>query len=281
MSPDQRKQLFNVLCSRSSPNFQKELRSYEAMPQPRSESFEVSCELIDGVRVDQMRVAIMCLYRQEVMDWLVLHHPSIKRVEELLFNNPHEDCFGIGFADYPQEQGVRRVKLYNCYGHQKIQPPMREHIFKLFAMLGLSESEFRKDLQTFDQIRFSCVDWDEKGKAAIKVYYGLFHQDLLFDRFAREFSPEDMGRLRDLSCKALLADKFVVTGKYGNEGKVLRVDMCYNTKDFSSYMKHFDPHGQTAAFFAGFKPIFPELSLQYMGMQFDPSLKIQSYFWLP
>lgn len=279
MSPDQRKQLFNVLCSRSSPNFQKELRSYEAMSQPKSESFEVSCELIDGVRVDQMRVAIMCLYRQEVMNWLVLHHPSIKDVEELLFNNPYEDCFGIGFADYPQEQGVRRVKLYNCYGHQKIQPPMREHIFKLFAMLGLPDEEFREDLQIFDRVRLSCIDWDAEGRPALKVYFGLFHNESLFNDYSNVFSQGEMDRFKELQQQGLMPELFNVGVKYEANKRSVRLDMCCQEGDVQSYLKRFDRQGDIESFLGSYD-MFQVRSLQYIGLQVMRVEKVQLYFWL-
>ncbi len=106
----------------------KYLRAYEDLPRPQQESFEVSCELVNGRRIDRMRLAILGLRRADVLGWMsACGHPA-RFIDGLLFENTTDACFGIGLADYESGAGNCRIKAYNEYGTSQSQEKNVAHV---------------------------------------------------------------------------------------------------------------------------------------------------------
>ena len=280
LNSTKRQALFNLLCRQTSPRFTEYLRVYEHLPQPRGESFELSCELVDGVRVDSMRVAIMCLRKKEVLRWLLASNNRVPFVRDVLFDNETDECFGIGMADYPTGLGARRIKIYNAYKRSQVRVRKTDHILQLCDLFNIPDNGFRKDLERFEKIELSSIDWSREKKAAIKVYFGPFNSDQLFKRFSRVFPKDEIMPYRVLCEKKLLPEVVYFTAKYSQEGHTFRVDLCNRMKDIRPYLKAFDHHQQVSGFLADFRRIFPDLHLQWISTQGAFFHKIQLYFFL-
>ncbi len=273
-----RKALFDLLCLHSSPVFIEYLRAYENLTQPPREGFEVSCELINGVRVDNMRVAIMCLRMKVLLRWLSACRRKIPMIQDLLFKNTTDGCFGIGLADYPSGSGICRTKIYNEYGNSKSQVGKIAHVQQLFPLLNIPDVDFRKDSLKFSKMNISCIDWDREKRAAIKVYFGPFPLEHLFGRFSEVFSKEEILCYDILRKKGLLPEMFQFSIKYSQDGRSIKTELRYQTMNIVPYLKKFDPKQEVSNFLVDFYRLFPDLSLQVISMQWIPVEKIQFYF---
>ena len=192
ISVEFRKKFFDLLCRNSSPDFIRYLRAYEGLSVPQQESLEVSCELVNGRRVDGMRMAISCLSRKDVLKWLSACRQKIPFIQDLLFENTTQDCFGIGLADYSSGAGVCRMKIYNTYGPSQTQVRKAAHIQKSFSLLNMGDLQFKKDLEMFGKIEGMAIDWDHQGQATIKVYFGFFGPEQLSVGSLRALSKEEI-----------------------------------------------------------------------------------------
>ncbi len=274
---DFRTKFFDALSCDSSGEFAQYLRAYEKLEIP-DEKFEISCEVVDGLRLDRMRLSIEGLGRQDVLKWFAACRRKIPLIEDLLYTNTTEKCFGIGLADYPSGKGVGRIKIYNFYGRQQLQAQKVEHIAKSFTLLNIPQAAFKKDQSLFKRIEFSGIDWDHEGQATIKVYFGLFNLEELFEKFSGEFARGEMLKYDLLRQKGLLSEKFLICVKYSPKGRSLRADMRYQTRKFVTLLKIFDPRQNVARFIADFYQIFHDLKLEYLSMQWNPKQKMQFYF---
>ena len=276
-----RKKLFEIALPGSSPDFSRYLRAYETLPRPVNESFEISCELINGKRVDQMRLAILGLQRHDVLQWLNACGRHIPSIEGILLDSALDACFGIGLADYPLGQGLCRMKVYhNTWGETYSQVKKFKHLRQLFELLEIKESEFIKDWELFRKVDISGIDWDGENRATIKVYYGPFYTDDLFGRFCDVFPKEDLRRYDDLREKSLLGETCLFCAKYNREGRSIRTDIRYRTTKVAAYLKDFDHLHEVSRFFLDYYKIFPGLRLEFISIQWNPVIKKQFYFLL-
>jgi len=280
ISTSNRKKLFDLLCRNSSPDFIEYLRVYEGLPQPPQESFEISCELVNGIRVDSMRLAILWLQRRDVLRWLSECHRKIPFIQEFLFDNKTEGCFGIGLADYLSGSGVCRMKIYNFYGSAQPESRKTAHIQQAFSLLNIPDVEFMKDWKLFRKIEVSGIDWDREGQPMIKVYFGPFPIEQLFSGFSKALSKEEFLCYNLLKERSMLPETFVFCARYSLNGRSLRTGMRYRTKKFVPYLKMFDNKKEVTKFFVDFYRIFPSLELQVITMQWLPIKKMQFYFLL-
>ena len=278
ISTELRKKLFDLLCRNSSPDFIKYLRAYESLSRPPQESFEVSCELVNGIRVDSMRLAMECLRRQDVLRWFSACRFKIPLIQGLLFENTTDECFGIGLADYPPESGICRMKIYNFYGRSQSQARKVAHIQQLFSLLNIPDGEFRKDWKRFRKVQFSGIDWDREGRATIKVYFGFFDLEKLFGSLSEALSKEEILCYDILRKKGFLPETFLFCVKYSRNGRSLRTDMRYRTRRIVPYLKMFDHKREASKLFVDFYRSFPGLQLEYISMQWSPVQRIQFYF---
>ena len=279
---ESRKKLFEMLRAGCSSDFAVYLRGYEMLhPRPSKESFEVSCELVNGKRVDQMRLAVLGLQKHDVLEWLKACQRHIPMVKELLFDSALDACFGIGLADYTSGQGACRIKIYhNTFGNTYPQVAKFQHLRRLFALLGIPELEFIKDWQRFKKVDISGIDWDGQDQATIKVYYGPFYPQDLFGRFSEVFSKQDIMRYDALWQEGLLAEAFLFCAKYGRQGRSIRTDMRYRTKNPAAYLKEFDPHHEASRAFLDFYKVFPASRLEFISMEWSAVERMQFYFLL-
>ncbi|MDP2653393.1 MAG: hypothetical protein Q8Q08_05110 [Candidatus Omnitrophota bacterium] len=273
-----RKKFFDLLCRDSSPDFVGYLRAYEGLPLPPEESFEISCELVNGMRVDNMRLAIMCLHRRDVLRWLSAFRCKVPLSQDFLFENAADNCFGIGLADYPSGSEACRIKLYNTYGDLQSQAGKVEHIQRLFSSLNIPDAAFRRDWEQFRDVEFSGVDWGLEGRASIKVYFGPFSLDQFSGGLSGKLLKEDRLCYDVLRQEGLLPKAMIFCARYFLGGRSLRIDICCKTRKMSSYLRMFDPKGEALRFLVDFYRIFPGLSLQYISIQSVPVQKIKFYF---
>jgi hypothetical protein len=273
-----RKNFFDLLCRNSSPDFIAYLRAYEALPMPFQESLDVSCELINGTRADSMRLAITGLQRRDVLRWLSACHRKIPLIQSLLFENSTDECFGIGLADYPSGMGVCRMKIYNTYGRFQSQDKKVKHIQHLFSLLNIPDVEFRKDLERFKDVDESGVDWELEGGAVLKVYFGPFHRDRLLDSSFGSLPKEEIQYYNILRSKNFLPETFTFSVKYSQNGRFLRTDLHYQTREFVLCFRMFDLKREALKFFVDFYRIFPSLRLQSISLQLVPVQKTYFYF---
>lgn len=278
ISTDLRKKFFDLLCRNSSPDFIEYLRAYEGLSRPPQESFEISCELVNGIRVDSMRLAVERLRRQDVLRWLSACHRKIPSIQDLLYENTTEECFGIGLADYPSGYGVCRMKIYNFYGRSQSQAKKITHIQQLFSLLNIPHVEFRKDWEMFRKVQFSGIDWDGEGQAMIKVYFGLFNLEKLFGSFFKTLSKKESLSYDVLRKRRLLPETFLFCVRYSQKGRSLRTDMRYQTRRFVPFLRMFDRKRNVSKFLIDFYRTFHDLKLEYISMQWIPVQKIQFYF---
>lgn len=278
ISTEFRKKFFDLLCRNSSPDFIEYLRAYEGLPRPLQESFEVSCELVNGIRVDSMRLAIMCLHRQDVLRWLSACRRKISLIQDLLFENTTEDCFGVGLADYPSGSGVCRMKIYNAYGRSHPEVRKAAHIQQLFSLLNIPDVEFRKDWEQFRKVGISGIDWNREEQVMIKVYFGPFHPEQLFASFWEALLKEDILCYDVLRQKGLLPEAFLFCVRYSRDGRSLRMGMLCRTRKVVPYLRMFDHKQEVSKFLVDFYRIFSGLSLQFISMQWVPVQKMQFYF---
>ena len=278
ISTELRREFFDLLCRNSSPDFIEYLRAYESLPKPPQESFEVSCELVNGIRVDSMRLAIMCLQRQDVLRWISACRHKIPLIQDLLFDNTTDECFGIGLADYPSGSGVCRMKIYNTYGPSQSQVRKVAHIQQLFSILNIPDVEFRKDWERFRKVEFSGIDWDREDRAMIKVYFGPFHLDQLFGSFSEALLKEDILYYDILRQRGLLPERIFFCVRYYRGSRSLRTDMCYRTRKIVPYLRVFDHKREASKFLVDLYRISPGSSLQFISMQRVPVFKEQFYF---
>ncbi|MEI7998586.1 MAG: hypothetical protein WCH62_03670 [Candidatus Omnitrophota bacterium] len=275
-----RKKFFNLVCRNCSPDFIEYIRVYETLPKPPQESFEISCELINGIRVDSMRLAIMRLYRQDVLRWISACHHKISFLQDLLYENTTDECFGIGLADYPSGLGICRIKIYNTYGRFQSQKRKSTHIQQSFSVLNIPDVEFRKDWERFKKVEFSGIDWDREGRAMIKVYFGPFRLEQLFGNFSEVLLKEDILCYDILRQKGLLPEKFLFCVRYFQGARSIRTDMRFQTRRIVPYLRIFDHQREASKLFVDFYRIFPGSRLEYISMQWAPILKQQFYFWV-
>jgi hypothetical protein len=275
-----RRKLFIHLKQICSPDFINYLNAYEALPLPPKESLEISCELDNGIRVDSMRLAILYLQKQVLLNWLSSCHDPISKVDDVLFDNYTDHCFGIGLADYPSKAGVCRKKIYNFFGSSATDLMKINHIKKNFKILNISDMDFERDLRLFKLLEFSGNDWDLKHQPIIKVYYGPFYLQQLFDEFSEQFSKEEILRFKELHQKGFLSEKFSITARYHREKRNLRVDMFYKFKSIVPYLRIFDVNREVSKFLLEMYKIFPGTNLTGVSMQGFPRNKTQFYFQL-
>ena len=126
----------------------------------------------------------------------------------------------------------------------------------------------------------SCVDRDSTGKQNVKVYFGPFHIEDLFDRLGCFLSKDEALSYKTLDKKNILPKIFYFCVKYCAEMRTIRTDMCYKTKVIVPYLKALDRKEQIIRALKDMYKIFPEISLQYIGMQLAPVEKLQFYFLL-
>lgn len=274
-----RKRLFSILCVRSSQDFIEYLRVYEDLPMPRKESFEVSCELVSGMRRDSARLAILGLHRQDVLRWLYRCHREIPLIQKLLFNNTTE-CFGIGLTDYPLGLGVCRIKIYNEYGLSKSQVDERSHIQSLFAILNIPDNDYKQDLERFGKVHMSGIDWDCNGQATIKVYFGFFQSGQSVNSLKQSLSDDDSFYYNTLRDNGLLPETFLFCIRYSRGGRSVRTDMRVQTRKIVPYLRIFDHQGEIERFLADFSSVFLRLSLEFVSVNLLPVKKVQFHFCL-
>jgi hypothetical protein len=279
ISTERRKKFFDLLCSNSSPDFIEYLRIYENFSRSAQELFEASCELVNGIRVDSMRLAISNLHKQEVLRWIYACRFKIPLIEDLLFEDTKEACFGIGLADYPSGSGVFRMKIYNLYyGRSQSQSRKVAHIQQSFSLLNIPDIEFRKDLEQFRKVNISGIDWDCEGQAMIKVYFGPFPLEQLFGSLSEVFFKDEILCYDILRQKGLLPETFVITARYSRDGRSIRTDFPCRTRKFVPYLKMFDYKREVSKFFIDLYRIFPGLTLQVINMQWTPVQTTKFYF---
>lgn len=278
ISVNLRKKFFDILIRNSSSEFVQYLRAYEDLSRSSSEAFEISCELVNGIKVDNVRLSIEGLRRINVLKWLEACHRPIPFIEDLLYKNSTEHCFGIGLADYPSGGGTCRIKIYNFYGRLQSQAKKLAHIRKVFSLLNIPDDQFKKDYERFKRVEFSGIDWDQEGKVTFKVYFGLFPLDHLFDKFFQIFKKDEMKKYEALRKRGLLPEKFICCAKYSQKGSSLRTDMRYQTRKISPFLKIFDVKQEVLASIADFYKVFNDIKLEYIAMQWVPVQKIQFYF---
>ena len=272
-----RQNLFDLLCAEGSADLVGNLRAYEGIPRPEDESFEVSCELVNGVRADSIRIAIMNLHRQDVLRWAACRH-RIPLIEDLLFDNATDGCFGIGFADYSSGRGVCRTKIYTEYGSSNSKAGKLAHLQRLFPLLNISDKEFKDDLKRFGKVDATGIDWDAQDRSVIKVYWGPFQLEELLAKYSdvllsKEILCYDLLRQYDL-----LPRSFLIVAKYSGEGRSRRTDLCIRTRRVVPFFRMFDPHKEAAKVFLDISRIYPRWRLEYIGLQWEPVEKVQFYF---
>lgn len=276
-----RKTFFDLLCRDSSPDFIEYLRAYEDLPMPPKELFEISCELVNGIRVDNMRLAIMSLHMRDVLRWLSVCRCPIPWVPDFFSKNVSDNCFGIGLADYPYGSGVCRVKLYNTYTGLPSQARKVAHIKKLFSLLKIPDGEFKKDLSRFRAVRLLSIDWDQDKQAAIKVYFGPFHPEQLSGRLSEALSKDDTACYDILGKNGLLPVKVEFTIRYSKDLRSQKMEMFCPTSRSSEvvpYLKMFDHKREVSKFFVNFSRNIASLNQQVISMQWTPIQKMQFYF---
>jgi hypothetical protein len=278
ISTDSRKKLFDLLCRNSSPDFIEYLRAYEGLSRPPQEQFEVSCELVNGIRIDSMRLAVTFLRRKDVLRWFSACHRKIPLIQDLLFDNTTDECFGIGLADYPSGSGICRMKIYNDFGPTVSQARRVAHIQQLFSLLNIPDAAFRKDWERFKILDLLGIDWDRDGQAVIKVYFGPFHLGQLFGSLSDVLFKNEILYYDILRQNCLLPHAFFLVAKYSQDGRSQRTDLRLRTRKFAPYFKLFDHKREASKFFIDFYRIFPGMRLEFIGNQWAPSQKTQFYF---
>lgn len=279
VSSEQRKTIFDYLCRNGSPELIKYTRAYEGITRPPHETMEVSCELVDGMRADRCRVAIFNLTRQDVFRWLnacKINLPS----GEIVFENAIDECFMIGLADYASNDRGCRIKIYNEYGTSKAVKRGEAHAKKLFSLLDVPDHEFQRDLEFFAKIKISAVEFDSFQIPLIKIYYGNFDTELLFGRFSKLLTTDEMAvyhRMREI---ALLPDVFHFCVRYSKSGRSLKIELNCRSRKIVPYLKLFDERREASSFFAELYRMCPDLRLEFVSLQWTPLRKVQFYFKL-
>ena len=278
ISAQLRKKFFDLLCCHSSSDLIQYLRAYEGLSIPPKELLEVSCELVNGKKADGTRLAITCLRRQDVLEWFSACRKKEPLIQDILFENAAEDCFGIGLADGPLGADACRIKIYNTYGRSQLLVRKIQHIQKLFPLLNISDAKFKKDLELFRKIEGIAIDWDHQGPATIKVYYGYFDSEQLFVAPFQALSKEEILCYDILRQQGLLPRMFLRCARYSRDGRTFRTDMRFQTKRVVPYLRILDHQREASRFFVDFYKIFPDLELEYISMQWAPVEKMQYYF---
>jgi hypothetical protein len=279
MIPAQLRELFFLLlCRRSSPEFHTYIHAYQGIARPPYESFEVSCELMNGIKTDRMRMAILGLGRQDVQRWMTASKGKDPLLEDILFENKKEACFGIGLVDFSYGQGISRAKIFNEYGHIPTQSQKRKHIRQLFSILKMSSLEFEKDLNLFESIKLSSIDWDLQGQARIKVYYGPFTPQIMQEKFPELINRDGNLNYHHLERNDLMPQAFEICARYGFQRPSLKVNMKCRRGRTIPYLKMFDNKREASRFFVDFYRTIPALELTYICEEWDPIQKTQFYF---
>jgi len=280
ISIEQRKKVFDLLCRDSSPDFIKYLRAYEGIPRPPSESFEISCELINGIRNDSARLAVFDICRQDVLRWLSACQRQVPLIQDLLFENATDECFMIGLADYPSSSRGCRFKIYNEYSSSLSQIGDGGHAQRLFSLLNISDVAFKKDLDLFKKVKIAAIEWDHQQRAIIKVYFGNFHLEQLFTSFSEALFKDELLCYDNLRKKALLPEIFHICVRYSPQGRSIKMEFNCQTRRVVPYFEMFDQQRQAAKFFADLFRITPGLRLEFLSVQWLPAPKVQYYFLL-
>jgi hypothetical protein len=278
--PAIRKRLFDFLSDHSSSEFVEYLRAFESLPKSSNESFEVSCELMNGKRIDQMRLAILGLNRNDVLGWVSACRLQIPLIEELLFENTKDECFGIGLADYPSGAGLCRIKLYNEYRDFQSQTRTIAHIQTLFSLLNIPDEAFKKDLELFGKVRISAIDWDMENQAMIKVYFGFFRPEGAFQGFAGALLKEDLICYNNYKKHGFMPEKVQFSIRYSKEERSLKTEMFFQGIKIVPFLKLFDHQREVSRFFADFYKDLPDLVLHVISMQWVPVERMQFYFMI-
>ncbi len=279
MIPAQFREIFFLLLRlRSSPAFHAYIHAYQGIAKPPYESFEVSCELIDGVKTDRMRMAILGLRRLDVKRWMTASKGEDPLLEGILYENNTEACFGIGLVDFSHGHGISRAKIFNEYGQRPSQSQKRMHVRKLFSMLNVYSAEFEKDLDRFKTIKLSSIDWDLQGQAMIKVYYGPFTPKAMHKKFPEMLHKDRNLDYHNLERNDLMPQAFEICARYGFHRPSLKVNMKCRRGRTVPYLKMFDEKREASKFFADIYSKIPALELTYICEEWDPVRKTQFYF---
>lgn len=275
-----REKLFQLLLRNCSLRFSKYLSAYKDLLDIKQESFEVSCELVDDVRSDNIRLAILGLNQTDVKRWIRACGDKIILTRDFLFDNAHERCFAIGLADYPDGAGTCRRKFYNFYGRAKSEKIKIKHIEKILSLLGIPNIDFKNDCVLFSKIEASGLDLDNDNRATIKVYFGPFSSTILSEKCVRELVNTDIAFLDLLKRYQMFSATVLFCVGYARSGRSVRVGLRYRTENIKPYLQLFDRYGQVLRFVSDFYKEFPKLSLQVVTVQRAPVKKMQFYFLL-
>ena len=276
MISDFRGKVFDFLCSNSTPDFNRYLRTYEKLSGPKREFFEISCELVGSARADSMRVAITYLRQKDVLGWLSACGFQIPSVEKLLGGNEKDDCFGIGLADYPPGAGACRIKLYNNFEGTSYAGRV-DHVRQLLTLLNIPEEGFKRDFRTFKRADTMSVDWDGR-QADIKVYWGPFRPEDFLRGFPEVLFKDEILCYDILRREDLLPEAFFMVVRYSSQGRSQRTDLRLRTRKIVPYLKMFDRQKQASRFFSNLYRSFPDLRLEFISLQWAPVQRTQFYF---
>jgi hypothetical protein len=280
MNNQTRERLLQYFATKASPQTLSIVRKFFKIIGQERAPLEVSSESGLGRGRDYVRLALSCLRRDQVLELLSGTKHKQELVKQFMMANPKDPCFGLGIADYGLRCDEQRIKLYNYYELSSKKDIGRGHLLKLCRKTNVPCKDVERDINYFERVRMSAVDFYDNGEVNFKAYYGPFRPKDILSKFQGLFSPRANKKYGQWMAGEQLFRLLVMCVRYSRQGRSVRTDFWCQTRKILPYLKEFDLQGDAKRLYKDLCGISLDQILTFVCIDLDKRPRTQLYFFL-